>query len=140
MSAEDQSSRVQDDIELTRATFEMFNRGDIEAVLERLAPDVEIYTDPGLPNSGSFQGRDGALVWFKRWLEAWESFSIEPEEVIPVGDSLVICVLQQGRGAGSGLDVTMRAAYVVTIRDGKTMRLHLYPDKDAAIEAARGWE
>lgn len=140
MSAEDQSLQVQEDIELTRASFEAFNRGDIDAVLARLAPDVEVYADPELPNSGTFHGPDGALVWFERWLEVWETFSIDVEEVIPVGDSLVVCVVQHGRGRGSGVEVDMRSAYVVTIRDGRTTRLHLYLDREKALEVARGWD
>ena len=137
MSAEEHSAEVLENIELTRRSFEAFNRGDIDAVLERLAPDVEIYADPGLPNSGNFHGHEGALLWFERWLEAWETFTIEPEEIIPVGDELVVCVLQRGRGRGSGVEVSMRIAYVMTIRDGKTTRLHLYPDKDKALEVAQ---
>ena len=137
MSVERHSAELRENIELTRRTFEAFNRGDIGEVLARLAPDVEVYADPELPNSGTFQGHDGALLWFERWLEAWETFTIEVEEVIPVGDDLVVCVVQHGRGRGSGLDVTMRAAYVVTIVGGKTTRVHLYPDKDRALEVVR---
>lgn len=137
MSVEDHSSEVRENIELTRRSFEAFNRGDIGEVLERLAPDVEVYADPELPNSGTFHGHEGALRWFERWLEAWATFSIELEEIIPVGDSLVVCVVQRGRGRGSGLEVDMRSAYVLTIRGGKTTRLHLYPDKSTALEVAR---
>ena len=141
MSVENHSDRGEaveaaENIELTRRSFEAFNRGDIGEVLERLAPDVEVHTDPGLPNSGTFHGHDGALLWFERWLEAWETFTIEIEQIIPVGDDLVVCVVQHGRGRGSGVEVKMRAAYVLTIRDGRTTRLHLYPDKATALEVA----
>lgn len=140
MSVEDRSAQVRESIDLTRRSFEAFNRGDIDEVLARLAPDVVVHADPDLPNSGTFHGREGALLWFERWLEAWESFSIDIEEVVPVGDSLVVCVIQRGRGRGSGVEVDMRSAYVVTVRDRRTTRLHLYSDRAKALEVAQGWD
>jgi ketosteroid isomerase-like protein len=137
MGVEEHSAEVRENIELTRRSFEAFNRGDIGEVLSRLTPDVEVYADPELPNSGTFHGHEGALLWFERWLEAWETFTVELEEIIPVGDNLVACVIQHGRGRGSGVEVNMRSAYVLTLRDGKTTRLHLYPDKATALEVAR---
>lgn len=137
MGVERHSAEVLENIELTRRSFEAFNRGDILEVLARLTPDVEVYADPDLPNSGTFHGHEGALLWFERWLEAWETFTVELEEIIPVGDNLVACVIQHGRGRGSGVEVNMRSAYVLTIRDGQTTRLHLYPDKATALAVAR---
>jgi ketosteroid isomerase-like protein len=63
---------------LLREGIAAFNRGDEEAVLAVLDPDVEVFTPPELGNAGTFYGHEGYVAWIESWLEAWEEFRIEP--------------------------------------------------------------
>ena len=124
-----------DNLELAERAFSAFNRGEIPRVLDMLSPDVEIYASPELANAGSYRGHDGFLAWLERWLDAWESFRVEVDDYIAEGDDVIVVIRQYGRGKGSGLEVQMDAAFMLTVRDGKAVRLHLYPDKGKALQA-----
>ena len=123
--------------ELAHSAIDAYNRGDIQAVLEQLDEQIEVYTAPGLVNAGTYNGHDGFLQWLAQWSEAWDEFRLELERIDFVGEHYeVVSVRQFGRGAGSGVEVEMRTAQLYEIHDGKATRLHYYPDRDAALAAA----
>ena len=126
---------AQKNIEFAQRAFAAFNRGDVATVLAMLSPDVEVYSSPELANPGTFHGHDGFLEWSGRWLEVWETFRVEANDFMAEGDDVVVSAHQYGRGKGSGIEVEMDAAYLLTVRDGKSVRFHLYPDKADALEA-----
>jgi ketosteroid isomerase-like protein len=114
-----------------------FERGDLEAVLELLHPEVEIYSPPQLANSGTFHGREGYLEWSREWFDAWEEFEIEATSIEAVGEHHVLTsVRQRGRGKGSGIEIEMQACYMGEIHDGQATRFHLYPTREQALAAA----
>ena len=80
-------SSPEENVALAREGVEAFQRGDIEAFLNFLDPEVEIYSPPELPNPAHFRGRDGYLPWIGRWLEAWESFELDPQGFEPLGST-----------------------------------------------------
>jgi len=124
-----------------RAALEAFNRGDVEAFLATLDPEVEVWSPPELPNPGTFHGRDGYLRWFSEWMEAWDSFEVEATGLESVGSRhVLISVRQRGRGKGSGVEVEMVATYMAEYRDGLATRFHLYPSHERAREAAEAAE
>src|SRR5882724_2288669 len=103
-------SSPEQNAELASELLVTFHSGDIEALLARLDPEVEVFSNPELPNPGTFKGRDGYLQWIGPWLEAWESFEVEAEAVEPVGQHhVVVTAHQTGRGRGSGVEVEMEA-------------------------------
>jgi ketosteroid isomerase-like protein len=124
--------------ELARAGFEAFNRGDVDAVLELLSPDVEVHSTAETGEEGTYHGRDGYLAWTSIWLDAWRDFRIELAEVEEVDQhNLLVISRQKGEGKGSGLEVTQTVVYLFTIDDaGLITRLHLYPTREAALAAA----
>jgi ketosteroid isomerase-like protein len=120
---------------------EAYRRGDVEVFLAFLDPEVDIFSTPELANPGRFAGRDGFVTWSSAWLDAWETFEIEPEGYLPVGHHhVLIPVRQRGKGKGSGVEVEMRTCYMVEIHDDLATRFHLYPDREKALEAARAGE
>jgi ketosteroid isomerase-like protein len=125
-------------VELARAGFEAFNRGDIAAVIELLDPDVEVHSVAEVGEEGTYHGHQGYLDWTTIWLEAWSEFSVELLEVEEVDDENVLVHTRQwGRGQGSGLEVEQRGVYLFTVRGGKAVRVHLYADRESALAAAR---
>jgi len=130
-------SEAQRNVEAARAGLDAYSRGDMEAFLSRLDPQVEVFSTPELPNPGTFSGREGYLQWTSQWLDAWESFEVEALAVEAVGERHVLMpVRQHGIGKGSGIPVEMAACYMLEYRDGLATRLHLYVDRKQALEAA----
>jgi ketosteroid isomerase-like protein len=115
-----------------------YNRGDVQAVMDQLDPDVEVVSGPGTANEGTFRGHDGFQRWVGAWVEAWESFRLEPSEVEAVGDhDVVIAMDTHGRGRDSGIELTMRFHYLYTVRDERVVRVHVYVTREEALAAAR---
>lgn len=124
-------------VELARRGLEAFNRGDIEAVLAMLAPDVAVKSSPDLANPGDFHGHDGFLTWMRDWMDAWERFRVEARDAVTVGDAVVLSVHQVASGRGSGVEVEMDVAYLFAFAGGKVARLELHAGMEDALAAAR---
>jgi ketosteroid isomerase-like protein len=124
-------------LETARAGVEAYQRGDIEAVVALIHEEGEIFLPPELPNSGTYRGRDGFLVWLANWLDAWEDFNIELRDPEPVGQRHVVATMHQSaRGKGSGIPVEMDIAYMWEVRDGKVAAMHLYASAERAVRVA----
>jgi ketosteroid isomerase-like protein len=125
-------------VELTRQGFEAFNRGELETVVEFLHPDVEIHASGDVGEPGTYHGRDGFVQWNRVWMDAWDEFQVELEDIEEVDEhNILVHVHQSGRGRGSGLEVSQRIIYLFTVRDGLASRLHLYGSREEALAAAR---
>jgi uncharacterized protein len=120
-------------IDQLRRGYEALNRGDVSVVLELLDPDIEWHEPAPSPDEGSHRGRDSFEQFFCGWIESFEGFRIEPEEVVERGDRLIAIVRQSGRGRASGVEVEARLAHVWTVEDGRAVRCEAVPDADEAL-------
>ena len=116
--------------------MEAFNRGDLAALAAIFDERLESRVGPGLANAGTWQGTKGFEEMVVTWGEAFEtqrntivSFS-HPDE-----HHVIAKVHQEAVGAGSGVPVEMTLYYLFEIRDGRAVRLHMYPDHEAALRA-----
>ena len=81
------------------------------AVMETLSPffyeDVEIVPPPSsVAGEGvRFAGLEGLRAAWLDWLEPWESYRVEVEDVIDAGDDAVVLVRDFGRRAGVTAEV-----------------------------------
>ena len=121
-------------IETTRELYDAFNRGDIEAILARLDPEVEIH-DPDRTGT-THRGPEGYRAFIEEWLESWEWYSVEVREVIRNGDHVLVDLVQAGVGKGSGIEVTQPFTQVLTFRDGKVARFMIFAERADGERAA----
>ena len=110
-----------------------------DALLQALAPLVRADFECSGRTSVETTSRVGLSglreVWLV-WLEPWENYRTEIEELIDAGDQTVVLVRNYGRHKGSDAEVSLRAAAVWTVRDGKIARADFYTDRAEALEAA----
>ena len=125
------------DLQAVRDSYDALNSGDIEATLAVLAPDAEWHESSALPDAGSYRGRDALRAFLEDFLQSWERFHQEVEEVIVEGDRAALMIHLTARGRGSGAEVDARYAHVWTLRDGFGVRVDAYYDRDAALRAIR---
>ena len=124
-------------VELIRAGFDAWERGDVEEALGHYHPEVETFAPPEIGNSGTFHGIDGFMQWTQAWFEAWESFDQELISVEPIGETHVLQkVMQTGRGKGSGIEVKREATYVYDIRGEKLAFIALFFTHEDALALA----
>ena len=111
------------------------------AVMERLSPffydDVEIVWPPTFVAGEGvrFVGLEGLRAAWLDWLEPWESYRVEVEDVIDAGDDAVVLVRDFGRRAGMTAEVSVVGGAVWTVRDGRVARVAFYLNRGEALKA-----
>ena len=127
----------QENVEIVRAMIDASNRGDWDACIKDAAPGFvwdnsrAIGTDNRVILRSAPQARD----FFRELNEIWESFRVEIDETIPIGDHVVVPHTTHIRGR-DGIEAQARTTWLFTIRNGKIERVCLYQGKDEALEAA----
>jgi ketosteroid isomerase-like protein len=81
-------------------------------------------------------GLDETNTWLAEWLEGFENWSIDVEEIVDAGDRVVTITRQRASAKHGGPEVEMRLAQAWTFRDGLVARMEMYADRDEALEAA----
>src|SRR5262245_792408 len=122
-------------LELVREGFEAVTRGDLDAVLAMMDPEIEAYDPPELPDSSVHRGREAVRRDWEETFGIFEDFSIDIERYFAAGDEIVLYVRYRGRGRGSNADVELSMAHIWTFRDGKVIRRRQYLDRGEALKA-----
>jgi ketosteroid isomerase-like protein len=83
-----------------------------------------------------FYGRDGYLRMWRTWLDAFEDLRFEPEELLDLGDMLLVTAQIEGHGSGSGVAVGQRVFQLFSLRQGLVRKQEDFVDHVQALEAA----
>jgi ketosteroid isomerase-like protein len=95
----------------------------------------DMSTFRGWPERTTYEGLEGAREFMRDWLDAWDDWEIDVEELRDAGDRVVAIVRQHGRAKSTGLPVDMLLAQVWTVREGKQARMQMYADVGEALRA-----
>ena len=106
----------------------------VEAVAAFYHPDVESVR-LGLPDGRTYTGLDGLRNLWLEWLAPWTTYRIEAEDVIDLGDRVLLLAHVFGRLGESQAEVENTVASVYTVRDGKIARAEFYLDRTEALKA-----
>jgi ketosteroid isomerase-like protein len=136
----------QQDVELVRSLFDGMGNADKEALLQMLPelieqtfdPEIEWVEDPQRADSRTYRGHAGVRESFERWMEGFDNYSFDVEDVIDCGDNVLVIAREHARGAASGAAISSRNYFVLTLRNGKLLRYREFYDGDAARRAAVG--
>ena len=131
----------QENVELVRAAWDAWARGDMDAALSVFTPDAEWdVTRSDIPDLGVYRGPEGVLAFFRDWQEqTFDDYRAVAEEFIAAGDETVLVrVLQSGIGRLSGipLDDDDPHAQLWHLRAGQAVRVTIYRSWPEALEAA----
>lgn len=131
---------AEQNVELIRAAFDAYERGDIDAVLALCAEDIVITQAPEVAATGvapQQHGHDGVLEAFGIWPNQWDDFEIEIQRIVAhPGDHVVVDTLQRGRGRQSGVDVEAEFFFTFAVRDGRIAEWQIFVDEGDALAAA----
>jgi ketosteroid isomerase-like protein len=124
--------------ELLLTAYEAWNRDDCEAWLELLDPEIEISTSGVFPDfAPTYRGRPEAAKFWRRLREPFDEFRIEVERIEDEGDCAVAAIRFCARGADSGVEVDMRFANGIRVRDSLATQLVNRRTVEEAREALR---
>ena len=121
--------------EPVRRLLAAFNKRDWGAFSAELDPEVEYMP---VEEHAVYRGPDAVSRYTQRWLEAWDTFSLEAEEVesTPVENRAFSAIRLRGTGKGSGVGIDQRGFWVYELRGGRLYRISEYSDRAEALEAA----
>jgi ketosteroid isomerase-like protein len=127
-----------ENVELVRASWEAWERGNMEDVFAFYDPEIvwdQSYYPAG-ELSTVYRGHDGVRRFFRAWLAPFESYHAHPEEFIDAGDAVLVRIRQGGRGRQSGVEVSMPSYWqVYRLRDGRAVRIEVYRGQGEALKA-----
>jgi ketosteroid isomerase-like protein len=126
-------------VELARRAFEAIATDGLGAALDFLDPEIEFEPPKeALEQRGTFKGRVAVRDRWDLLLDPFDDVRLEIDELIEADDQTVVVVFRiRARGKASGAPVEMRLAHVVTLRDGRAVRMKAYLDPEEARRAAR---
>jgi uncharacterized protein len=124
--------------ELVKDLYEAINAHDFEAGFALLDPDFEWFEPEHTLIAGRHQGHEAIREALETQLEVFDEFAIEPEAFHEHGDRVAVPVKQTARGGASGIEVEIRIGHLWTVRDGKAVRLEVFPAREDARKAAEG--
>ena len=125
----------QENVEVVRRAFDVWNAGDVDAICGLYTEDVVVET--GITGFGrTFRGHDAIARWVAEQKETWAEVHWEPERVLEADDVLVSFYLGIAVGRESGVEVVRELTGVYRVRDGKIASERIYLDREQALEAA----
>jgi ketosteroid isomerase-like protein len=121
---------------------DVFMRGDDLGAAAALDATAQQFTDDfvcvihihGL-SSEERPGVQGLREAWLDWLEPWETYRVEIEQLREVGDRVLVTTRDFGRRSGMADEVELKGSAVWTIRDGKVARAEFFAERGKALEA-----
>jgi ketosteroid isomerase-like protein len=124
-------------VEIVRAAYDAFNRGDYESWLAAYDEDGEFYDLAEAPDTGMLRGHAGLRAWIARLRDALgEGFRFEPQAIAEGDGVFVVDTRVVGVGVASGIPVDMTVYIVLRLRDRKVVWSKPFVDRAEALKAA----
>jgi ketosteroid isomerase-like protein len=124
------------DERLIRQGYDAWNRSDWSRLEQVLAPEFEVDASDRVLNPDHYAGLSGFRRLADELAEVWDTWEVEPVELVQSGDRTFVASSIRARGRGSGVEVVRTYWHVWTVRGGKATKLALYVDRDRALAAA----
>src|SRR4051794_3210445 len=126
----------QENVEIVRAAFDAFSRGNMETFLGLMDPEILVMQPPEVPDGTTRHGHAGVMEAIAAWPEQWDDFQIEIAQIIDAGNRVAVKTHQRARGKGSGVAVEDDIWFVAGFRNGKVAEWRMFGAKSQALEAA----
>jgi ketosteroid isomerase-like protein len=127
---------AQDNLATARRVYAGFSAAtsppDVEDIVHE---DVVIEEVADFPDGGVYRGVEGVRAWLRGFFDVFEEITIEPQEFIEAGDTIVVPTKQRFRSK-AGAEVDWEITQVLRFRDGKLVHASGYTDHAEALAAA----
>src|SRR5262245_410638 len=125
----------QENVELVRKVYDLSDQ--LDPNLKFIDPEAVFdWSASRGPYSGIYRGHAEIRKFWQAFLEAWDEWSVELQEVFEVNSETFLCTtFVHARGKGSGVLTEARGAQVWSVRDGKVTRATQFQSKAEALKA-----
>jgi ketosteroid isomerase-like protein len=124
----------QENVEVVRRSFEAFQRGGPDAMLDLFSDDVITYRAD--PDGATFDGKAGFRDAAADWTEDFSEWQVLPQEFTDLGERVLVRVRQVAQGRSSGVRVDEDYWFLFEVTDSKVSKLSFYSKHTQALEAA----
>ena len=127
----------QHNVDVVRTCLEGWNRGDIDAWLNAVHPEIEWYSEVARRMEGAqtvSRGLDELRQFWDEWHAVW-NLTIDISEIRDLGDTILVLANIRARGGTSEIDLESPAAYVFEFEGGLARTARAYLDPQEALEA-----
>jgi ketosteroid isomerase-like protein len=114
---------------------EAFNRGDINACVELLHPDIEWYSNNKYSDTESHIGPNDVRLYLEALYNHLDEPHMEPEDGFQIGDHVMLINRLRGKGTLAGHAVVERYNWVALVEGDKFRRVITYPTPAEARQA-----
>jgi uncharacterized protein len=122
-----------DNVQTLRSAYEAFARQDIPSVMAAFHEDIDWHGPDSVPWGGDYHGHDGVGRFFGQLGQYWNELSVEPEEFIDAGETIIVLIRVIGTGDGGSNE--SQSLHLWRMRDGKAASFAEYPDTARALQA-----
>ena len=123
------------DVAMVLDAYAAYARGDIEAAVAGLHPEVEWIEPDEFPNGGRRQGPAAVAEYLRSAREMWAELVSEPSAVRRGGDIVIIHHVSGRLADGTEHEATV--ADVFTVRNGQVVRMRAYADPAEVLGTGR---
>ena len=100
-------------------------------------PEVVWVEMPSLgPDAAGYTGIAEARHAVESWIGMWSEYGFEVARYVDAGDRVVVLARERAHGGVSGAAVARELAGILTLRDGKVVRVQLYGSWAVALKDA----
>jgi ketosteroid isomerase-like protein len=122
-------------VDVVRAVYEAFGRGDVPAVLGAMADNIEWHEAEGMPYGGVYHGGEAvAQNVFGPITQDIPDLAVKPEEFIASGDAVAAVVRYTGTGKATGKQLNLPVVHVWDVRNGKIAQFRQFIDTAKFLE------
>jgi ketosteroid isomerase-like protein len=125
----------QEYVERVRSAYEAFDEGGVEAILDRIAPDLKVRGRASAPDRETMVGGEGIAELVRLNLEVFDSLELEPVEFIDRGETIVVVLRQRVTGRASGVPLESETVHVWDFKEGRANQMRIFADRERALEA-----
>jgi ketosteroid isomerase-like protein len=140
-STHDWRELMGENLDTVKEMYEAFGRADVEAILARVADDVDWAVDTSstvAPWYGPRTGRDGVASYFRDIAGASEVLEFTPLSFAANDDDVHTLVRYRVRLTSTGRETEMNLHHFFRFRDGKVAYVRASEDTAQTVEALGG--
>jgi ketosteroid isomerase-like protein len=125
----------QENVEVVKRCYDLFRRGDYLGALAYFDPAVETVEPNDMPGADAYVGHQGLADAFAHFADAWDTYTVELEQLTEAGNQVVAIARYYAIGKQSGIPVETTVAHVYAFENGRIVRWEMFNTRDEALKA-----
>jgi ketosteroid isomerase-like protein len=121
--------------ELARMAYDAFSRKDYDTVLGLADPEVEYEFVGDFAEGNIFHGPDAIRGLWNQLDEVFLEWQSRPEELIDLGDQVLVLARESGIGRASELEFDQKLGHLISFHDGHITRFQVFGSWRRALRA-----